>query len=408
MQPIWLTTVPKFLGFNTPDISHPFAYLELACATGMNLLACAVYHPNGYFVGVDFNLEHIEQAKAAAKALKLSNIEFVHADFSEFLATNTRKFDFIVNHGTYSWIATDHQKCILKIVEKYLNELGLFYLHYMCYPGSSALQPVQKLLNLVDQNMQEDSIKSIEIGKRLFMDLNAAGAFVNNSKIESISNALGNSHAYLAHEFLTDHWQPLYSTDVHMAVFKNAQMKYLGSANPCDNMDSISIPAKLLPIIQNTKLTNLKEYLKDLARDAKQRIDLFQKEPKTYSTHEHLDKLYAMKFKMLPNAPKSGAVSFKTTIGDIQAPAEVISPALEALAQNEMSIEELAKLAPFKNNLIFLIETIFLLMNAQYIYPLEEGDIQIDEDLVQEFNEWIKQKDIKFQLMHDCAVAIPL
>ncbi len=408
MKPIWLTTIPKFLGFKTPDISRPFAYLELACATGMNLLACAIHHPNGYFVGVDFNLEHIEKAKAAVTALKLSNIEFIHADFSEFLATNTRIFDFIVIHGTYYWIAPHHQKCILEIVAKCLNDLGLLYLHYMCYPGSSALQPIQKLLNLVDQHTQIDSLKSAEMGKELFMDLNAAGAFVNNSKIESIINALGNSNAYLAHEFLTDHWQPLYSTDVHRSVFKETQMIYLGSANPCENMDSISIPAKLLPMIQNLKIPDLKEYLKDLARDAKQRIDLFQKMPKTFAQHEHLNILYAMKFKLLPNAPKSGPICFKTAIGDIRAPAEIISPVLEALALKEMSFEELAKLATFENKLIFLVETLFLLLNAQYIYPLEQGSVQIDGTKVQEFNELVKQKDIKYRLMQDCAIAIPI
>ena len=265
MQPVWLNTVVGFLGFQPPKIDQAFSYLELACATGMNLLTCAIHHPQGYFVGVDFNQQHIEKAQRSADRLGLKNIRFIHADFAEFLATNHRTFDFIVNHGTFSWISALHQQQILEIVAQSLNDSGVFYLHYMCYPGSGDLLSLQKLLNLVDQTEAVSSLESVEIGKQLFYDLNSAGAFVNDSKIEAVLNTLKNNHAYLAHEFLTDHWQPLYSVDVHQRVYEKTQMSYLGSAHPCENLESISIPEKMQPIIRDTQTPALKEYIKDLA-----------------------------------------------------------------------------------------------------------------------------------------------
>lgn len=406
MQPLWLNTVVKFLGAKTPKLNETFAYLELACASGTNLLVCAMNYPNAVFVGIDFNMEHIEKAQVSAKQLGLKNIEFIHCDFTQFLTENTRKFDFIVNHGTYSWVSSIHQEHILKIVNNALNDSGIFYLHYMCYPGSSDLLPVQKLLNLVDQHSRVSSIESIELGKRLFTDLNSAGVFVNNNKIEALVKTLDQSNAYLAHEFLTDYWQPLYSTDVHKKAFDEAGLSYLGSANPCENMEGISIPEKMQNIIKNMPVPALKEYLKDLARDAKQRVDIFQKKPKGLTGDEHFKILNDIRFKLLPNSPQKGGITFKTPIGDIKAPKEVMSPLLEMLVMQERNFSELMTLPNFKNNPIFLSETIFLLMNAGYLHPISENKNDLDFKLKQQFTDLMAHENLNLTIVCECATAI--
>ncbi|MBP9583499.1 MAG: methyltransferase domain-containing protein, partial [Ignavibacterium sp.] len=258
MQPIWLNTVVQFLGFKTPSIRQKFSYLELACATGVNLLVAAMNHPHGSFIGVDFNPQHIELARKSAQKLGLKNIEFIHADFSEFLRSNTQQFDFIVNHGTFTWISSEQQQHILDIIDQSLKEFGICYLHYMCYPGSKDLIPLQKLFSLVDEHQSDLSVESIGVATQLFNDLNDAGAFLHQSKMEAVLNTLKNSSTYLAHEFLTDHWKPLFSVDLHKMVFEKTRMNYLGSANPCENLDSISIPANLQCLIRDTQQPALK------------------------------------------------------------------------------------------------------------------------------------------------------
>lgn len=62
----------------------------------------------------------------------------------------------------------------------------------------------------------------------------------------------------------------MYSVDVHKMVYENTKTTFLGSANIVENIENISIPAKLQEIIKNIKAPNLKEYLKDLARNSKQ------------------------------------------------------------------------------------------------------------------------------------------
>ncbi|MDN5054541.1 class I SAM-dependent methyltransferase [Aliarcobacter butzleri] len=406
MQALWLSNTINFLGFKTPNITKSFSYLELACGTGINLIVCAINNPNGHFIGVDFNKEHIDKAKNDANFIGLKNIEFIHSDFATFLEINHNKFDFIVNHGTFSWISPTNQKNILKIVSKFLNDLGILYLHYMCYPGSTPLLPIQKLLNLVDHHVNESSNKSIEIGKNLFNDLNNAGTFVDNPKINSIVKTLENSNSYLAHEFLTDYWNPLFSVDVHKMVFENAKATFLGSANVIENLDNISIPSKMQDIIKNTKAPDLKEYLKDLARNSKQRVDIFQKNPQIFSNKEHIEVINKLKFKLLPNAPKKGAVTFNTLIGDIEAPKEIISEMLEKLSKKEMSFEELSTLKSFINKPMFLIETIFLLMNANYLQAVSSNEKYVDKHFVDKFNDKMKKDGINLEIYPKCCTAI--
>ncbi|MGJ0310543.1 class I SAM-dependent methyltransferase [Aliarcobacter cryaerophilus] len=406
LTPLWLNSTINFLGFKTPNISENFLYLELACATGINLIVNAINNPNGHFVGVDFNQKHIEIAKQNANEIGLKNIEFISCDFATFFDKNKRKFDFIVNHGTFSWVSPDVQKNILDIVSSSLKDFGVFYLHYMCYPASATLLPIQKLFNIVDSCIDEPSSKSVEIAKSLFDDLNIAGAFVDNPKIDSIAKTLNQSSEYLAHEFLTDFWNPLYSVDVHKMVYENTKTTFLGSANIVENIENISIPAKLQEIIKNTKAPDLKEYLKDLARNSKQRVDIFQKNPQIFSNNEHIEVINKLKFTLLPNSPKKGAITFNTLIGDIEAPKEVISPMLESLTKKDMSFKELLEFDSFKNNPLFLIETIFLMMNANYLHIISSIEQNISDDLTTRFDELMKKNGVNLKIHSKCCTAI--
>ncbi|WP_122899279.1 class I SAM-dependent methyltransferase [Acinetobacter sp. B51(2017)] len=403
MTPLWLSTVVKFLGFVAPQAEQNFSYLELACATGSNLLLCAANYPQAKFVGIDFNPLHIAQAKSKAKQLGLSNVEFIHCDFAEFLATQQQQFDFIVNHGTYAWVAAEQQQNILAIVHQFLKQQGIFYLHYMCYPGSAALHSIQKLLHVVAENSIEHHL---QIARKLCGDLYQAGAFVNQPKIEAALQSLAQSDAYLEHEFLTDHWQPLYSVDVHQQVYQQAGLNYVGSAHPCENLDSISIPAKMQPLLQQTQAPALKEYLKDLARDAKQRVDIFQKNPCALSPQQHVQHLNELQFKLLASAPLQGLSHFQTPIGQIQAPQALIGQMFAQLQHKHCSFQDFLSLAEFAQQPIFLMETLFLLMQAGYIHPVLDLKTSVQAEQVSQINQYLTQWGIAWQLLPECGTAV--
>lgn len=406
MQPFWLKTVFGILGFKTSAIEQSFSYLELGCAQGINLIIAAMQNPHAQFIGVDFNAEHIAHAKALVQHLRLNNIKFIESDFATFLETNQLSYDFIVNHGTFSWVSHLQQEKILEIAAKFLKKQGIFYLHYMCYPGSTELQPIQKLLNLVDQSTGQSSLKGLQEGKKLFSQLYDAGAFIHQSKIQSIVNTLNQKNEYLAHEFLTNHWQPFYSVDVHQRVFDSSQMSYIGSANPSHNIDSISLPSKLQNIIAEIQEPALKEYLKDLARNSKQRVDVFQKNPINLQSKEHLDTLKSLEFTSGRAFVPNQKIVFQTAVGDIQAPEQIIASLLQRLSQKNMIAADFMQLEPFENNILFLIETLCLLMEAGYIHPVMHKGSDVDPDLVEKFNLYMKNAELGLQLSSTGIVLV--
>ncbi len=219
IQPVWLASLVHFLGAAAPDINKPYAYCELGCGMGINLLIAAATNPQGQFVGVDFNEAHLAIAKDAARLIGLKNIRFVHADFAQFSQENNLFFDFIVSHGVWSWIAPNQQKSILQIAARSLKPRGLLYLHYMCYPGATQMIPVQKLLNDLAQHLPGTSEQNIRAGLDFVSQLDAAGVFVDQPNLGARLEALKQKNAsYLAHDFLNDHWRPQHSVDLHRLV----------------------------------------------------------------------------------------------------------------------------------------------------------------------------------------------
>ena len=372
IQPIWLASATTFLGFESINITEKFTYLELGCASGINLIISAINNPTGYFIGIDFNEEHIQKAKEIVSSIGLLNIEFIHSDFKSFSQKTDLLFDFIICHGTWSWISPIHQRSILEIVAKFLKQKGIFYLHYMCYPGSLPLFPIQKLLNIVDHHLGGTSQENVKVGIDLFNQLNNAGTFIDYSNIDLVEKVFKeNDLDYLAHEFLTDFWNPQYSIDIHQLVAQT-KTSYIGSANLFDNLEKISIPLKTQKILKKISSPILKEYTKDLARNQKQRVDIFQKKPQMLNNEEHIKIINSMIFKLVDKTVLNKEMKFLTPIGEIETPKEIIKVILKELEKKDCSFEDLSKLGIFYNKTYLLFESIQMLMWNDTIYPVSK------------------------------------
>lgn len=408
MQPLWLASAAQFIGLQPPKLTEAFRYCELGCGLAVNLLVAATLYPQGHFVGVDFNAEQLELARRGAAAAGLSNIELIHADFASFAAQQHLPFDFMVCHGTWSWVSSQNQLHILRTVQQHLSSGALFYLHYMCQPGSERMRPVQKLMQQVDRSLPAySSAQSIEQAKQLLRQLNQAGVFSHQLGMTEHVAALCERHAnYLAHEFLTDHWQPEHSTDVHQRVAQ-VGLSYVCSANLFDNLDMLSVPAEVQPILASVKDPALRECVKDLARNQQQRQDLFQYQPKPLSSALQLSTVQTMQFQLLPNAPKADVLQFKTPIGHIPAPPALFVPLLTRLQQGIASFKDLQQLSVFQQQTAVLLQVLQMLIWAKYLHPvlpIQHSDVQQQQQLTA----WFKQQGIALQLIPQCGTAVHL
>ena len=126
-MPVWLSTLTQLKGSVAPNLEKPFRYLELGCAMGIHLHLTAASHPQGHFVGVDFNAEHLAVAQEGLERTQINNLEFIHSSFNQLLEQDLEPFDFIVTHGVWSWIAPEHQQAILEIINKLLKPQGVLH-----------------------------------------------------------------------------------------------------------------------------------------------------------------------------------------------------------------------------------------------------------------------------------------
>ncbi|THF60725.1 class I SAM-dependent methyltransferase [Pseudothauera rhizosphaerae] len=410
MLPVWLSAMTRFLGFAAPGLTSPFTYCELGCGVGINLLVAAASHPSGRFLGVDFNAAHLETARDAARASGLENIEFIHADFAAFARSNKTDFDFIASHGVWSWIAPQHRAGMLDSVARHLKPGGVFYLHYMCYPGSTDMVPVQNLLNVLSHHLQGTSAQKIQAGLALLLRLADAGLFADQPATQARLRALTEKDPnHLAHEFLTDHWQPQHAVDVHQQVGE-AGVNYLGSADVFNNLDpALSIPGKLLGLVNRMAAPALVETVKDLARNSHQRMDIFQRTPRALGKEEHLAQLGAIVFGLLPGAPVQeplqGPLAFSTPIGPIEGPAEVFAPLLHRLSEGEASFAELSRLPVFAEQPGLLFQSLQLLMHQEIVHPVKPVPAR-ENASVEKLTQWLGMHEIALRIVGECATAV--
>ena len=406
MQPVWLSMVAGLQGFAAPVVDQPFALCELGCGVGTNLLVAAACHPEAQFVGVDFNAEHLRVAADAATSGGIRNIEFVHSDFAGFARSNSRQFDFITSHGSWSWIAPAQQSALLDCAVQGLKPGGLFCLHYMCHPGSTDLLPLQHLLNMCAHLMPGPSPRKAQTGLKLLQQLAGSGLYADRpAMLRHLENMAKRDPADLAHEFLTDHWQPQHPAEVHQRLGQ-AGLSFLGSADMFNALDiSLSIPGNLQPLIGRTAVPALAETLKDMARNAHQRLDLFQKDPAALDRDGFIARLGATRVHLLPQAPAPGSLTFATPIGPITGPEAVFAPLLQRLQAGPATGIELAHLPVFAGDVGALLQPLQLLMMQGIAHP-GTGAPPPADGRVARLTQWFGRNGINLAIMAECGTAV--
>ena len=406
MQPVWLSCMLRLSGFAAPDAARAFSYCELGCGLGINLLVSAACHPNARFVGVDFNERPLRIARTAARAAGLENLQFIHGSFTDFAAGRPMSFDFIATHGVWSWVAPKHRAGLLTCVDAALEPGGIFYLHYMCHPGSTDLLSVQHLLNLFAPQVPGTSIQQVQMGLKLLRQLAERGIFVDRPGVlKHLDGLRTRDPSHLAHEFLTDHWQPSHSVDVHRQVGELG-LSYLGSADVFNNLDvALSIPGKLQAVIRQTRIPALAETLKDMARNSHQRMDIFQRQPRPLSQEDYAAQLGATVFQRLPAAPADGPITFSTPIGPVEGPQALCTALLQRLVAGPASFAELAQLPVAAGQSALLLQTLQLMLMQEIVHPgklVAASGNSGPDDLTQ----WFERNRIALRVLEACGTAV--
>lgn len=394
--PVWLNFVATALGRRCADLRQPFAVCELGCGQGFGSVLQAAANPQGHFVGVDFNPAHVEHGRGLAAAVGVSNVEFIENTFAGMLSASGEEpqYDFIVLHGVYSWVSEADRATLRAFIERQLKPDGIAFVGYMSQPGLEFFSAPRRFVQQYAQASSGTSAERVMAGLRALQRLcrSGAGVFAHDPRIaDYVDRILGDNPSYLAHELLNEHWATLPVADV-IRDFETIGTTYLGSATPIDNVNALSLPGNVLPMLADLPGTRLRETFKDLARNQTHRRDLYQRASASVSEAEHRDALLEQVVAALPGAPASGSVRLDTRIGPVEGNASLFSPILDALAVRPQRFSVLARMPQLERQIGDISPALQALAWAGHVHPMLPG--RVDVATCQAFNRVISERVI--------------
>lgn len=379
--PIWLSFAARALGRSSPDLRRPFVSCELGCGQGFASVLQAVANPNGQFVGVDFNGQHIAHARELARVAGVSNVTFIEDSFQGMLDNCSAEppYDFIILHGVYSWVSAADRQRLLHFVDRQLKPGGIVFVGYMAQPGLDFFAAPRRFVQQYAQTLSGTSAERVVEALHALRRLCASGAGLVGHAPQLaayVERSLQDDPFYLAHELLNEHWSTLPVADV-IAGFAASGAGYIGSASLMDNIDELSLPANVIDQLGDLAGTALRETFKDLARNQTQRRDLYQRATCALDEHAHKAALFDQVIAALPGAPTAGSLTFETRIGAVEGSASLFSPILQALAQRPQSFPGLLQLPALAGQAGSISPALQALASAGHVHPLLPGQVDV-------------------------------
>lgn len=376
--PGWMALAAMLLGRRWPDLSKPFRYADLGCGNGLSDIVVAAAWPNAEVWGFDFNPTHIVNARRLAERAELRNVTFVETSFAELAErppADLPEFDFIVTHGVLNWVTEGNRRHVFDIVRQRLAPGGLAYLGYNVMAGWSSLQPVCELIQLMGRESTKPPELAIGEVLEALEGLRNAGARyfdVHPAVQERLDIFRQANPQYVVHELLTMNWDQLTFAKVADAMAE-AKCSFVGSATLTDNIDVMSVPAGVVPLLQSAPTVRVKETIRDIAAVQSFRRDLYSRgrvELAPSQQHHHAEALAIVSLGL----STEGGVKFTTPLGEITGRPEVYDPLLRLLERGPLTVKEARSVeAVAERPFVETVQALVMLVAGGYALPLPPG-----------------------------------
>lgn len=275
LSPARLRTIAALDGIAPPP-AEDFDYCELGCAHGDTIAALAAANPDGRFLGVDLSAAHVASAKKLARDGALENVGFLERDFEALLDDDVGEFDYVVAHGVLSWVSPDKRKALIEFARRKLKPGGLLFVSYNAMPGWASVEPLRQLL-LFPASTGGPSLERARSGlafAQSLLDAKAEYFTKNPSAVEMLETMTKAGLPYVAHEYLHEHWVPMYFARVAWEMAASG-LGYVGSQPAHQNFRELALPPELEKNLASADERVAFESLKDFAINEFFRRDVF-------------------------------------------------------------------------------------------------------------------------------------
>lgn len=389
--PAHLAFAALVVGRSPGGAARPARVLELGFGQGFGLALLAAANPDVAFEGCDFNPAHVAHARDLITSAGLVNLAVTETSFeAAATASGACDADVVLLHGVLSWVAEETRDAVLAILQRRMRAGAVLYASYNCLPGWAQLTPIQQLVLAVKRQTTGGSEQQIALALNCLGSLKQANApfFASNPVAAAhVERMLGMDRAYLAHEYLDDHAQPLQFADVAAHV-SAADLAYVASATLTENFSAFAMPANLQEPIARTHDEILRETIGDFAVGKHFRRDVFLRGTSPLDVAARRQHLVGLRFALA--VPRRRLVfKFIGPLSELIGREDFYGPIADRLAQGIASFDDLLALPAFGEGAVDrLVECLALLIHSGQVLPIV-APVLVDPEPARRFNRMI-------------------
>lgn len=379
LSPALLNFAALAKGRAAPNISGKFTYCELGCGQGFSANVLAAANPNGEFYATDFNSTHIAGAQDLAMRAGTGNVHFFDQSFGEFLVEpSLPKFDYIVLHGIYSWVAAAQRVEIVTFLREKLKPGGIVFISYNALPGWSGAAPLRHLMYLHGKSGGGPTIGRLDPALKFAERLQEANAGIFRAyptlktRLEKLK---GQNRNYLAHEYMNDAWSLFYHSDV-VADLNDARVTFIGSGALLEHVEVVNMTTEQIGMMNEATDPVFREVLRDYMVNQQFRRDVFQRGPRALKQGELRERWLGQRFVL---STERSAVPLKVTgaMGEVTLKDSVYNPVIDAFAKGPRTVRDILTDPEVSQlQLVSIQQALLILVGAGHLNPAldREGD----------------------------------
>ncbi|WP_158927880.1 class I SAM-dependent methyltransferase [Acidisphaera sp. S103] len=264
-----------------PAADDPLQVLELGCGQGFGAMILAASNPAWHVTAVDFNPAHVAAARLWAAEAELTNVTFIEADLATLAEDTASRLipeaDFVTLHGVWSWVPRSVQDGIVRLLRNKVRAGGVVHVSYNALPAWGPVLGMQRVMREAGRRLAWRSDRQAEEGLAIIQSLLAAEARqLNQSSLgQSLIGRLDKMPAaYLAHEYMNEHWQPCFMADVAGAL-ADAKLDFVASSQLVENFPDLLLTEPQRAVVQKFEDPIMRETIKDLCVERALRHDVY-------------------------------------------------------------------------------------------------------------------------------------
>jgi SAM-dependent methyltransferase len=328
----------------TPRDRDRLSVLDIGCGRGLTPILLAAANPGWEVTGLDLQPAHVAEAAVIAADAGLDNARFIEADLAGFDEARAARLlpeaDIVLCHGVWTWVPDVVREGILAVLRARVKPGGLVLMGYNALPAQAPYILLQRLL--------QDSVRGLPGTPReraahalsVLGRIRAMGSphLPPADELDRIIVRAEASPDYMAHQWFTDHWRPVFHADLARDLAR-ASLDYAGPARPAAAMPDLQLRPPQQAALAALPASMEAETRLDAFLDRRFRTDIFVRgrrpAPRGALGAIHL---------ALGGDPAHATLRLPTQAGIAELPPAEREPLLDALSAGPKRVEELAAL----------------------------------------------------------------